>query len=70
VIKLKVKNINFYDEAIGIVLMSIFHVYVENHVVLLRILRRKFQNTLDYSVVRYGISSGTPVTTYRRQCFV
>ena len=46
-IKLKVKNTTFYDEANGIVLMSIFHVFVENHLALLYILRRKFQNTLD-----------------------
>ena len=44
--------------------MSIFHVFVENHVALLYILRRKFQNTLDYSVVRHSITSEAPVTTY------
>ena len=50
-IKLKVKNINFDDEANGIVLMGIFTVFVKNHVALLYILRRKFQNTLDCCVV-------------------
>ena len=40
--RINVKDINFYYEANGIVLMSVFNVFVENHVALLYILRRTF----------------------------
>jgi hypothetical protein len=44
-IRLKVENINFYDEANAVVLMSIFHLFFENQVALRYILERKFQKT-------------------------